>query len=503
MHYCRLNRVAWLIALAAIVCADSATAQPSHPEPVPERPRVPANPPTTWLTYHLAHPAEDVVTGDPNAAFYWKGRYHLFYIVGTPDSAGSVAGVSWAHVSSDDMVHWQWHPTTLSPSTMGHGLFSGTGFLTREGKPAIIYHGEGTDRNWLAFAEDDQLEKWSSPVMIEPLTESGEIPPMRHWDPDCWLDLDADTYYAISGGLDPHLMKSDDLNRWQYVGRLLHNELPDVGVPRNEDISCPNMFRIGDRWMLLNLSHWLGCRYYLGHFRDEQFVPEYHDLMNWFCEFNQGHEDADLFAPESVLTPDGRRVMWAWSRVRQRLQGVPIQGAIHSLPRELSLPEDGVLRIRPLRELESLRYNQRSETDLLVRSDTVHRLNGISGDALEIKLVIQPAAAREFGISVYCDRDANRGFPVIFQPAAKTMMMGQTRVPLDLQPGADVEMRVFLDKSIIEVFVDDRRAALAPHRYEPENLGVALLSKGGDIVVKSPIAWDMRSIYDATATAAP
>ena len=39
------------------------------------------------------------------------------------------------------------------------------------------------------------------------------------------------------------------------LGRLLHDQMPVLGVPRDEDISCPNMFRIGDKWMLLCLSH--------------------------------------------------------------------------------------------------------------------------------------------------------------------------------------------------------------------------------------------------------
>lgn len=47
--------------------------------------------------------------------------------------------------------------------------------------------------------------------------------------------------------------------------------------------------------MLLCLSHWIGCRYYLGHFKDEKYIPESHGLMNWFCEFEKGHEDVDVF----------------------------------------------------------------------------------------------------------------------------------------------------------------------------------------------------------------
>ena len=462
-------------------------------EPLFDKTRLalPANPPASWLTYHLAHPGE-TAPGDPNGAFYWKGRYHLHYIY------ESKAGVCWAHVSSTDMLHWQWHPTTLTPLTMGHSMFSGTGFFTKEGKPAIIYHGAGSGRNQIAFAEDDRLEKWSKPVPVEPKTKSGALPEMRHWDPDCWLD--GDTYYAVSGGKDPHLMKSSDLRSWEYLGRLLHDKLPDVGVPRDEDISCPNMFRIGDQWMLLCLSHWIGCRYYLGHFQDEKFVPESHGVMNWMNEFNQ---DADLFAPESVLTPDGRRVMWGWSRVRQRLKGVPIQSSIQSLPRELSLPDDGVLRIKPLRELETLRFDERSETNLTIGGDTAYRLREISGDALEIKIVIQPRTAREFGIQVYCDMEGNRGFPITFEPGKKTLTLGETRVPFELKPAENLKLRVFLDKSIIEVFINDRQAALAPHHYAPENLGITLFSQGGAVLVPEVKGWKLRSIYAGASTYAP
>jgi sucrose-6-phosphate hydrolase SacC (GH32 family) len=455
---------------------------------------MPEHPPATWLTYHLAHPEEHNAPGDPNTIFFWKGRYHLFYIVGS-------TGVSYAHVSSEDMVRWRWHPTTLSPTTMGHGMFSGTGFLTKEGTPAIIYHGEGSGRNWVALAEDDLLEKWSKPIVVEPRTESGELPEMRHWDPDCWLD--GETYYAVSGGQDPHLMKSADLRSWEYLGRLLADNMPDVGVPRDEDISCPNMFRIGDKWMLLCLSHWLGPRYYLGRFENEKYVPETHGLMSGWkesCPLRDKLAEG-MFAPESVLTPDGRRVMWAWlRRYGEQLEGVSIQSSIQCLPRELSLPPDGVLRIKPLRELQSLRFDEQRETNLSVPSDTGYVLKGISGDALEMRAVIEPGAAREYGIEVYCDTQGRQGFPIVFHPAQKALALGQSKVPFELKPGERLMLRLFLDKSIIEVFVNDRQAAVAPHKYAPENLGVRLFSRGGDIAAKEVTGWKMHSIYEGTST---
>ena len=75
-------------------------------------------------------------------------------------------------------------------------------------------------------------------------------------------------------------------------------------MPKGEDISCANMFKIGNKWMLLCISHRLGCRYYLGDFKDEKYLPEFQAMMSW--------NGNNFFAPESVLTKDGRRVMWAW-----------------------------------------------------------------------------------------------------------------------------------------------------------------------------------------------
>ena len=103
---------------------------------VEETPAMPKNVPANWLTYHLAHPGPGVgMPGDPNPAFFYKGRYHLHYIYKNKH------GFAFAHVSSKDMVTWKWHPTVLVGPNTGHGMFSGTGFFTKDGRPAMIYHG--------------------------------------------------------------------------------------------------------------------------------------------------------------------------------------------------------------------------------------------------------------------------------------------------------------------------------------------------------------------------
>ena len=464
------------------------------PEPEErETPAMPLNPPTTWLSYHLAHPGPGgAIPADPNPAFYHKGRYHLHYIYNHKE------GCAFAHVSSTDMVHWKWHPTTLTRKMTGHGMFSGTGFFTKDGRPAMIYHGEGSGRNQLAFAMDDQLEKWTRPVPIVPVDANGKEPSIRHWDPDCWLM--GDTYYAIAGGSNPSLMKSDDLKQWLYLGELFHQDFPaDLGVEKGEDTSCANTFRIGDKWMLLCISHGLGARYYLGDFKDGRFLPDHHALLNW--------ARWDFFAPESLLTPDGRRVMWAWctpwvndmqktSRTKNfdnLLNPAVFQQGIQSLPRELSLPKDGVLRIKPLRELEGLRHERMSAENFTVKGDSVRLLDGIKGDTMELEVVIEAPTAREYGINLLCDEKGGSGFVIGTGAGSRTLSVGYINPPFELKENEDLTLRIFIDKSMIEVFANDRQAAVAWHEYLPENLNVSLFSKGGDLTVKKVTGWKMKS----------
>ena len=64
--------------------------------------------------------------------------------------------------------------------------------------------------------------------------------------------------------------------------------MPDVG--KDEDVLCSNFFRIGDKYMLLCISHNKGCRYYLGEWKNEKFTTHFHARMNW--------SGTDFFAPE-------------------------------------------------------------------------------------------------------------------------------------------------------------------------------------------------------------
>lgn len=456
------------------------------PSYVPETPVWPKEPPSDWLSFHLAHPGPGIARpADPNPAYYYQGRYHLHYIY------RNYTGYCFAHVSSTDMVHWRWHPTTLTPRRTGHGMYSGTGFFTKDNIPAMIYHGQGSGQNWIAYAKDQLLNEWSSPVAVEPFYDSGEKANIRNWDPD--LFIRNDRYYVYSGGKNPQLMVSDDLEKWQYLGDLLHPEYSDseIKVAKDEDISCGNMFKIGNKWMLLCISHDIGCRYYLGDFKGEKYLPETHNLMSF--------GNNSFFAPESFVTKDGRRVMWAWiisGGVDGRFRNLPISPmGVQSLPRELELPQDGILRIRPLEELKKLRYRPVIHSQFIVHKDNHKIIDAVEGDALEIEIEFEHQLPQTCGVELLGCNEDNHGVKIVAGDKRDNILIGDMEVPFKLNGNENLNLRIFIDKNLIEVFINERQAAVYAHPEIHKNQNIRLFSVDKDLSVRVLKIWKIKSIY--------
>jgi hypothetical protein len=113
------------------------------------------------------------------------------------------------------------------------GIFSGCAIVTKEGIPALVYHGVGAG-TCVAFAEDPEdeyLVKWqknaSNPVIAESRALEGVF---NVFDPHCWLDEDGETYNMILGGrVKPYdigdtayLFRSRNLIDWEYSRPFYH-----------------------------------------------------------------------------------------------------------------------------------------------------------------------------------------------------------------------------------------------------------------------------------------
>ena len=261
--------------------------------------------------------------------------------------------------------------------------------------------------------------------------------------------------------------------------------------------------------MLLCISHPFGCRYYLGDWdaEAEQFVPASHGRMNWRRPHQALYKTVyrDFFAPESLLTPDGRRVMWAWmTTLHDDVDLLSIQ----SLPRELSVAEEGTLRIKPLRELESLRYDKVTLINITATPPrgshstmAFEHIAVLDGDAYEIRIIVDSAEIqrKRFGVQLFAVEDqqgeGNQCLPILFHPEYSTLRIGTTEAPFavtDLAEREDLEIRIFIDKYLVEVFVNDRQAALTAYMEYKAGDNLILYSYGGPTTLKQVEIWKMK-----------
>lgn len=447
-------------------------------------------------TFHFTSPTgQDCMPFDPNGAIFTKGRYHLGYIY---QEGGKHF---WGHASTPDLIHWQMHPPMLSPGPE-EGIFSGNAFVDKQGRVVLSYHGVGTGGNCLAIAQDEELNVFkkleANPVMKNP-----------GWDPHTWLE--GDTYYSISGG-NPGSGKAaslysstdDTLAKWTLLGPLMSREIPDV-FP-NEDISCPDLFKLGDKHILLCISHIRGARYYVGRFENNQFHPEAHYRMNW--------PGGTCFAPETLLDGKGRRIMWAW------VLGSP---STMTLPRVLSMGKDGVMHIEPAEELNALRQDAQVMIDVALPAGENIVAEGIQGDCKELRITIQPGRSTECGVKVRRSPDGAEETSITYVAAQKVLRVeveksslnkgtkprtyamtfmlpqgeenpevGAQEAPFALKRGEALNLRIYLDHSIMEVFANGRQCItqrLWPTRAD--SVGVSLFARGADAKMRSLEAWDM------------
>lgn len=466
-------------------------------------------------TYHIVSPEGVCAPFDPNATMYWRGRYHLFYIVQTEE------GHCWGHVSSQNLVHWRHHPLALTPGGIDTGIFSGGVALDKEGVPTITYWGLGEESGiCLATATDDNLEEWikhpANPVIHQTahgLTYTGEGEPIGAADPSAiWIHNDR--YYMMTGNLlvlrehglargemehtgdTTYLFVSDDLIHWEYLHRF-YTSTRDW-TQADEDNMCPDFFPLGDQHMLLFISHNLGCQYYLGRYEDDHFHPETHGRMTWV--------DNGYFAPESLIDAEGRRIMWAWvkdGRSKETQTASQWSGAM-SLPRMLWLGEDRTLRMGTPDELALLRGASFHVEQLATTSGGSTPWQLMRDNCYELQVELQGASAARFGVIVCGSPDGEEETRIYYDREKEALCVDTTRSslgegtksiesgPFSLSEDEPLKLHIFVDRSMIEVYANERQAVsrcIYPTRADSR--GIAFFAESGDLRVPTATAWEL------------
>ncbi|MEC8074707.1 MAG: GH32 C-terminal domain-containing protein, partial [Pseudomonadota bacterium] len=142
--------------------------------------------------------------------------------------------------------------------------------------------------------------------------------------------------------------------------------------------------------------------------------------------------------------------------------------------------------------------------DIDVPADADLLLDGVSGDSLELFVEMDSADASEFGIKVCVAPNGEEETIIAYSPeqgglSVDTRQSGPPdspkaieTAPFSLDANERLRLRIFIDKSVIEVFANDRQAvARRIYPARSDSLGVSLFAVGGIARVHVLESWLM------------
>lgn len=428
------------------------------------------------------HLVADGWMNDPKP-FFWNGEWHLFFqhVPGDPNFGLS----HWGHAVSRDLARWEMLPVALTPtrgSIDAAGCWTGS-VIRGQDKFYLFYTAVSQLRPLLqmqAMATSDDLIHWKKsqqPIIAEPPPGFGEC----FRDPQVWRENDQ--YIMLIGseqlngaGGAALLYQSRDLVNWRYMHPLF------LGTPQTGfDFECPDFFPLGDRYAFISsrvLNYWQTGRY-----ANHRFTPEQVGVL----------DSGRYYAGKTALDERGRRMLFGWIREPRTYEEVEPYGwsGTQAFARELSLRPDGALGIQPAEELKAIRRKRHSfpARKFGGKADgaAIVPLDGVRSDTLEIELKMFCGTANRVGMLVRASPDTRVFTPVMLR--VNDGMLGDA--PLKLGAEEALEMRVFVDRSVIEVFANGR-AAMTLRTYPPDGCdGVALYAEGGEANLVSCDVWEL------------
>lgn len=436
--------------------------------------------------YHLC--ARVGWMNDPNGFSYYKGEYHLFYQYHPYDSVWGP--MHWGHAVSKDLLHWDYLPAALAPDSVydKDGCFSGSSVELPDGRQLLLYTGvvkqqqpdggfKEIQTQCVATGDGRDYEKYAAnPVLTEKdLPMGGSRYDFR--DPKVWREEDG-TYRCVVGNCTSDrdgkilLFKSKDGFHWEFVSVLAANN-----GRFGRMWECPDFFELDGKYVLITSPQDMmprGFEYHNGN-GTLCLIGNYDKESGRFYEETDQSIDygIDFYAPQTILAPDGRRIMIGWMQnwdTCNLRDTERVWFGQMTLPRELSI-KNGRLIQKPIRELESMRGEEVRHENVAF-TDTI-RLDGIYGRKIDMEILLRPADPEKIfhKFAVRFAQNETYHTSVSFRPlesivkvdrkfsGSRRAIIHQRRSRVEGKDGR-LKLRVILDRFSAEVFLNDGEQVL-------------------------------------------
>ncbi|HCP5033807.1 TPA: glycoside hydrolase family 32 protein [Escherichia coli] len=447
--------------------------------------------------FHLAPPAGWM--NDPNGLIYFNGRYHAFF---QHHPASAYQGpMHWGHATSTDMLHWQHEPIALAPGDKydRDGCFSGSA-VDDDGVLSLIYTGHICldDRGNDSIIREVQCLATSHDGIHFEKQGCVLTPPegiMHFRDPKVWHE--DGSWWMVIGARDASdngqvlLYRGTSLRDWHLEHVLAHS-----AAGKSYMWECPDFFRCGNfHWLMFSPQGMPPSGYrFRNLFQSGVLAGSWKPssvfaLKGGFEELDYGH---DFYAPQSMLAEDGRRIIMAWMNMWD--SPVPTRSEAWAgcltLPREV-FERDGRLCQRPVREVESLRKKCQPLSPVRLQGLQLLTENVQAAELLVTWHTVDSHAEHYGvrlgdGLRLYVDNQAGR--LVLWRYYPEEGLDGYRSVEL---PDTEyLTLRIFLDRSSVEVFVNDGEATLSSRIYpQADSRQLSLYAAHGDAILTDGTLW--------------
>ena len=306
------------------------------------------------------------------------------------------------------------------------------------------------------------------------------------------------------------LARSRDLLNWEYVGKLIYptDWMEDDYFNLNGVYECPDYFTLDGSEVLLsspqNLPEIGGLYqnihssiYMTGKLDYESGKFEIENVS----ELDRGF---DFYAAQTMQMPDGRRIMTAWKEMWDRNYPTQEEGwaGTYILPRELEV-KDGVLYQHPVREIEKYRSDPVSVEGFEIAGGSISP-GGFRGTAAEIEFILEPNGAKRSGVKLFSGRthetlvyyDTERNAVVFDRSNSGRLLTGREENVVQricqVDGSETLKLRIFLDVSSIEVFINDGQYVMSGNVYpDRDDDLIEFFSEGGKASFKNIKKYDI------------
>lgn len=443
---------------------------------------------------------------DPNGFSFYSGRIQLFYQYNPYSNDWNT--MHWGHASSKDFVKWEHEQVALAPDmpydgAEGGGCFSGSA-IEFNGKYWLVYTGVGYDdkigkfvqTQCVAYSDDGiAFTKYAdNPVIaLEKGLPAGSRP-TDFRDPKVW-EHDGYVYMIVSAGNEADefarllLYRTQNMTEWQCVGTA-YSTSAETQSQSGTMMECPDLFRLDGTDVIIACSMNIpkhrngnGCVYFTGKL-DYETGKLLRADNSAVREVDGGF---DFYAPQTMLHPDGRRILIAWMHGFGKTIGSLLgyrYASSQTFPRELHV-ENGTLRQLPVREIENY-YRSAVVVKKLVNGDRLF-VPELDGTCMNLSLEFAPSEGA--GITVFADKNG-KGLQIYYSDGKVYLNRRDVyssdypesaliaSVPAPLVNGK-IKIRALLDRISAEVFVGDGQYAMTANVATTEDhFRTALYSKG-------------------------